>query len=306
MSAFSLLSLPSQPSLPSLTAVLLLMLAICTVWLPALPLRGPIRLPPWLILLVLAMVAALLNGQLTAVGVLGLLLLGVSAWRAAHACHAQGAWPAGMWLIPVIVLSLLLAMHRWPGFLNPLILPRQAITPDALPFMLYANLDKGAAGLLLLALLVPRCHTRKQWQAALRRALLPGLLTIVVVMLSGWLFGMVRPEAKWPPFAATFLAINLLLTVVAEETFFRGLIQQRLQLALHTLRGGQLLAIVVSAVLFGAAHLGGGMVYAALASVAGLGYAIVFQRSGRIEAAIAVHFALNAVHFLGFTYPALA
>lgn len=184
MPAFSLLSLPSQPSLPSLTAVLLLMLAICTVWLPALPLRGPIRLPPWLILLVLAMVAALLNGQLTAVGVLGLLLLGVSAWRAAHACHAQGAWPAGMWLIPVIVLSLLLAMHRWPGFLNPLILPRQAITPDALPFMLYANLDKGAAGLLLLALLVPRCHARKQWQAALRRALLPGLLTIVVVMLS--------------------------------------------------------------------------------------------------------------------------
>ncbi|MBG7622276.1 CPBP family intramembrane metalloprotease [Herbaspirillum sp. AP02] len=296
----------SLSSLPSLSAALLLMLAICTVWLPALPLRGPMRLPPWLLLLVLAVAVALLNGQVNVVGVVGLLLLGVSAWRAGCTHHAQHAWQTDIWLAPVIVLSLLLAMHRWPGFLNPLVLPRQAITPGALPFMLYANLDKGAAGLLLLALLAPRCHARKQWQTTLRRALLPGLLTIVVVMLSGWLLGMVRPEAKWPPFAATFLAINLLLTVVAEEAFFRGLIQQRLQLVLHTLRGGQLLAVVVSAVLFGAAHLGGGMVYAALASVAGLGYAVVFQRSGRIEAAIAVHFALNAVHFLGFTYPALA
>jgi len=42
-----------------------------------------------------------------------------------------------------------------------------------------------------------------------------------------------------------------------------------------------------------------------LSTVAGLGYGWVYQRTGRIEASILTHFALNLVHFLLFTYPAL-
>lgn len=117
---------------------------------------------------------------------------------------------------------------------------------------------------------------------------------------------LVKPALKWPGFTVEFLAINLLLTVVAEEAFFRGVIQQRLQSALQGMRSGNGLALTASALLFGAAHLGGGMTYATIAGLAGLGYAWVFQRSGRIEAPILLHFTLNAVHFLAFTYPALA
>jgi membrane protease YdiL (CAAX protease family) len=43
-----------------------------------------------------------------------------------------------------------------------------------------------------------------------------------------------------------------------------------------------------------------------LATLAGAGYAIAFQRTGRVEAGILTHFAVNAAHFLLFTYPALA
>lgn len=47
--------------------------------------------------------------------------------------------------------------------------------------------------------------------------------------------------------------------------------------------------------------------YVALATVAGAGYGWAYQRAGgRIEASILTHFALNAVHFFFFTYPALA
>jgi membrane protease YdiL (CAAX protease family) len=46
--------------------------------------------------------------------------------------------------------------------------------------------------------------------------------------------------------------------------------------------------------------------YVLAATVAGLGYGWAFLRTGRIEAAIAVHFAVNAVHFLLFAYPRLA
>ncbi len=287
----------------AMSSTYLLMLAICAVWLPPLPLPRRLRLALWLPLLVLAVVTGMIDGRIQAMGVIGLLGLGVAAWGAAR---ASVRWQRRCLLILVLLMSLLLALHRWPGFINVQVLPRQTITPDALPFLLYANFDKGAAGLLLLALLAPRCQRLREWSTTLRFTLLPGFITIATVMLLGWLIGMVRPEWKWPPFAGIFLAINLLLTVVAEEAFFRGLIQHRLQAAFKPLPAGDLLAVLVSALLFGAAHLGGGLGYAALATVAGLGYAWVFLRSARIEAAIALHFTLNAVHFIGFTYPALA
>jgi membrane protease YdiL (CAAX protease family) len=72
---------------------------------------------------------------------------------------------------------------------------------------------------------------------------------------------------------------------------------------LSGVRHGQWIAVVVSALLFGAAHLAGGALYAILACIAGLGYAYAYQRTQRIEAAIIVHIALNAVHFIAFTYP---
>jgi uncharacterized protein len=86
---------------------------------------------------------------------------------------------------------------------------------------------------------------------------------------------------------------------VAEEAFFRGLLQ-------HRLPGPRPLAVAASALLFGLVHLPAGVAYAALATVLGFGCALVYERTRRIETAIAVHFAVNAVHFTGFTYPMLA
>jgi membrane protease YdiL (CAAX protease family) len=40
--------------------------------------------------------------------------------------------------------------------------------------------------------------------------------------------------------------------------------------------------------------------------VAGLHYAAAYLVTRRIEGAILTHFALNATHFLAFTYPGLA
>ena len=64
--------------------------------------------------------------------------------------------------------------------------------------------------------------------------------------------------------------------------------------------------MALSASLFGLAHLAGGWQYVVVASLAGAGYAVVFQRTARLEMAILTHFAINATHFLLFTYPALA
>lgn len=132
------------------------------------------------------------------------------------------------------------------------------------------------------------------------------LLTVGVVLGVGCLTHTVHWDPKWPAQAPAFLAVNLLFTCVAEEGFFRGLLQERLTQACGTSSLAHWLPALVSAMLFGAVHLGGGWPFALLATLAGFGYTAAYARTRHIEAAILTHFAVNAAHFLLFTYPALA
>jgi hypothetical protein len=61
--------------------------------------------------------------------------------------------------------------------------------------------------------------------------------------------------------------------------------------------------IAVTSVLFGLVHFAGGPLLIGAATLAGVGYGIAYARTRRIEAAVLAHFSLNAIHFLGFTYP---
>ena len=104
---------------------------------------------------------------------------------------------------------------------------------------------------------------------------------------------------RWT-YAGLFLTSNLFLTCVAEEAAFRGVIQgllaRRLGTDLRTVNGW--LPVLLAAVLFGLAHAAGGPLYVGLAMLAGLGYGLAYALSARIELAIALHFALNALVFL--------
>ncbi len=82
--------------------------------------------------------------------------------------------------------------------------------------------------------------------------------------------------------------------------------QKYLMQGLSKIRYGDALAIAVAAVLFGLRHYMGGINYILLATVAGIGYGWAYRHTGRMEASILTHFSLNSLHFLLFTYPALA
>lgn len=89
---------------------------------------------------------------------------------------------------------------------------------------------------------------------------------------------------------------------MAEEAFFRNFLQRHSACAIGGAHGG-MIALVITAPLFGIAHAGGGPMLVAFATAAGVGYGYVYLRTGRVEASILTHFAVNAVHFLLFTYP---
>lgn len=279
----------------------LLGLSIGATWLAPIRMAKQFSIAPWLLLLVGAIVAGLAQGYLSWAALIGLGALGVVAYMASRS--EANRLQRILFGFLTALLALALALHLVPGFHNPLLVANMKFSADAMPYSQYANFDKGAVGLLLLALLANRARTAAEWREVLRRIVPIAAITAIAVIAAAIAAGYVRPDFKLPAYTPIFLATNLLFVCVAEEAFFRGFLQERLSRSLSGVRFGEPIAIVCSAGLFGVVHLAGGPVYAGIAALAGLGYAYSYAVAKRIEAPILVHFGLNAVHFIGFTYP---
>lgn len=255
-------------------------------------------------LLGLAVVVGILGGYVTLVGA-GVLAVFVAAAFAATRADARPATKVILTTVTAL-LALLLAAHFLPGFNNLRVLDNVKLSVDAKPYTLYANFDKAAVGLVLLAFFCKRSATWAEFNASLKKALPLMALTVGVVLGTALVLGIVKPDFKIPDSILSFIVINLFFTCIAEEAFFRGLLQEKLSVKLASKQHGEKVAIACSALLFGLVHFGGGLAFMALATIAGLGYACIYSATKRIEAPIVAHFLFNLVHFVGFTYPALA
>ena len=205
------------------------------------------------------------------------------------------------------VVSLVLALHVLSGFHNPVVIRDAMLSAGALPYRQYANFDKGLAGVLILGILgVARFRSTASPRTVVRQVGPIVLVTIAAVMAASLTLGFVRFDPRWTRVFWVWAPINLLLTCVSEEAFFRGCLQREVERVLDGRPHAATIAVAASAILFGIAHAAGGWHYVLLATLAGTGYALAYRRTGRIEAAILTHFAVNATHFLLFTYPALA
>lgn len=295
-----------------LAPYLLLGLAIASVWLP--PFANSRVPPPWTWLFAAACAAALHAGVLEPLGLLALAALAALLWPARH---ARGLAVRAFASVAAAAFVVLLSLHDVPGFANARVLDRVRFTPDAAPFTLYLNFDKGAAGLLVLAMVARRATDVRTFLDALRTGVLACAALVLPVAAIGWAIGWFDFAPKLPPAASTFLLANLFLVCVAEESFFRAFVQQPLHDALARTAAApptpgatsriarSATPIAIAAVLFGLAHAAGGWQYVLLATVAGAGYAWAYARTRCVEAAITAHFLTNALHFLLFTYPRL-
>lgn len=278
----------------------LLALSIFAVWAPAIRLRGDYTLQPWAFLFAAAVVAGLVSGVLSAIAVVALTLLAAFGILSKQVKNGRARV---LFTAVAALLAGAFALHLVPGFNNPAVVDSVRVSERASLFTQYANFDKAAAGLLLFAFFCRRCTSLEEW----RDISIPTVVAIgatgVVVITSALISGYVLFDPKLPSFTPAFLAVNLLFTCVAEEVFFRGLVQEGMS---RVLPEGHLVPVAISALLFGVAHFAGGLPNVALASIAGFGYALVYDATRRIEAPILTHFGVNAIHFLGFTYPRLA
>jgi membrane protease YdiL (CAAX protease family) len=203
--------------------------------------------------------------------------------------------PAWLWQALVLVAGIALAAHVLPGF-SPWTLwqPRQ-ISPDAPPYALRLSWDKLLLGTALLAWWLGQS---RRPVISLKLAWLVCLATLPLIPVLAMALGLVAWQPKWPQGVLLWLAVNLGVAVLAEELLFRGVLQPVLVRRLGSWPG-----LLLTAGLFGVAHLPFSTLFAMVAAFAGLGYGLAFHYSGRISLAIALHAAVNLVHFLLLSYP---
>ncbi|MBC8951887.1 CPBP family intramembrane glutamic endopeptidase [Xenorhabdus sp. PB62.4] len=199
--------------------------------------------------------------------------------------------------VVLVISGILLFIHYLPGFHNLKHLDKVQAGPLSAPFSMYFNFDKALLPFILLFCL-PTLFTRKPvvnapphgW--ALLIAAIPALLWLATVL------GGLSVELHLPSWFPAFVLANLFFVSLAEEALFRGYIQQKLSQWMNPY-----LALIITSLLFGAAHFASGGLMMAFATLAGLIYGVTWMWSGRLWVAVAFHFSLNLIHLLFFTYP---
>jgi len=135
--------------------------------------------------------------------------------------------------------------------------------------------------------------TRGDW----REALINFALLAVIAVPFGLVTGFIRPAAALPSFLEIVGRGVLIFLFIAlpEEILFRGVIHRYLE---RVLRWAQLPTLILSSVLFGAAHLNNPPnvgYYFVLATLAGVFYGRTFVRTGKVVPAALVHLAVDWV-----------
>ena len=285
-----------------LLAAVLLGLATCAAWFPSLQVAGGNRLAPWTVGLATATAAAFYAGLVDARGLLAIAALCIAGF-ASHQIASRGGRRAAT--VVAVTLAFAMGIQALPGFHDAVFIDRLRLSADAAPMRLSLNFAPGAAGLILLTLFCRRIQSWRELSAVARSTAPVAAITTAVVMGLGLAVGYVRPDFKLPWITVAYLVKTLLYTAVLEQAFFCGIVQQGLMIAPFIAKRPALrwLPILVASVLFGVAHASAGPIFVMLAFVAGVGYSVAYALTRRVEAAIAVHFAVNAVHFVGFTYP---
>lgn len=198
----------------------------------------------------------------------------------------------GLWFT-CLALGFFIALYRPGNFNYPLIYHFAS-----LDFPLYANLGKGLAGASILLWLWPTTGQHKPLGTSLALA----LLAVPLVIFTAHGLG-IAWQVKFPAGIVWFLLINLGITVLAEEAFFRLLIQDQLAniWGKSTMAAG--LAAIVSVILFTLAHTYPTQPYFALYLLAGSLYCAVYTYSRRLTMTLATHALVNLGHFTLLTYP---
>ncbi len=149
--------------------------------------------------------------------------------------------------------------------------------PLSPPFTLDYHFGKALVPFLLFACL-PTLFSADSGQRVGKVGRIAALLiSMAALLLLAVTLGRLKIELHTPYWLLKYAMANLFFTCMAEEVLFRGYLQQRLSQWLSAWP-----ALIITALIFGIAHLSGGMWMAMFATLAGLIYGLTWMWSGRL------------------------
>lgn len=209
--------------------------------------------------------------------------------------------------ISISVCFTFFAFHKVPGFFNVIAIDKLQISELSIPFSMYLNFDKVMPALIIFVFSDLYILEKQEYIGSVKYTLFSLLLCIITVIILTLISGYALFEPKLSPTLLDLLPIwminNFFFVCMAEEVFFRGFLQRTLQ---NLLQKHQILAVIVTSLIFGSAHFHGGLIYVGLSSICGFFYGYAYYKTNKILCSMLVHFGLNLSHLLLFTYPALA
>lgn len=175
-------------------------------------------------------------------------------------------------------------------------------SPHAPVFSIVSNTTKMALALLFLPLL-PSLTDKKATNLPVTSLI---YIIIVYLMISSGIlvtFALLVKHIKfdftYPSFFSIWL-LNMLWICFSEEIIFRGVVQNYLCRLLVNQRD---LAVLAASLVFGLGHWSIGWNMVALSTAAGLFYGFLYKATRRLWCPMLLHFGINLIHFIFFSYP---
>jgi membrane protease YdiL (CAAX protease family) len=213
--------------------------------------------------------------------------------------NTQGVTQKGA-LIFLSGLAFAFSLHIIPGFNNELLFSSEQFGLSDLPFKLSAKLNKALAGFAILMAMSQHLTWRISFNT-LKLILGSILLFFLLCLLLG-----AKLDPKLGELTLAFIFFNLLVTCIAEEAFFRLVIQNGIYNVSKGFLGGWF-AVFLTAVIFMLAHFHTGIgadKRLLLIFIAGLLYGGIYLKSKSFGSAVFAHFTINIIYFSLFAFPA--
>lgn len=200
-------------------------------------------------------------------------------------------------------MGICFTLHCFSGFKALFAFQNIQLSPLSKPFSMHLYFDKGLMAFILASFMGISSQKNQHLLVWNRHVVVALGGSIAIISLLGLLSGYIAFDPKFSPLFFIWGINNLFLACFAEEILFRGGIQKTFSDFFEKYHVGFIFPLLLSSIIFGLVHYKGGLAYIGLATIAGIFYGYAYQKTRRVEAAVFVHFCLNASHFLLFTYP---
>jgi uncharacterized protein len=249
---------------------------------------------------ILALTLAVKEEHAAPIAALPLLLLYIAATASQY---DHNKIRRSIWRISLVILPLVTGLGFSGAFCNWTLLDDIQLGNSSSNYALKANMSKPLIALILLATVVPTINRLADIKRILIKTIPILLIGIPVVAIFSLIVGYTRFDFKLQPIIFVWGIVNLFITCMGEEVFFRGIILRELMNTFISFRNGKLISLVLSSLIFGVVHFDGGLLFILVATIAGLLYGIAYIKTENIESSILCHFGLNVFHFVFLTYP---